>query len=225
MKIEVTSAGTGDAGNLSGTCPHCHRSVIFRKIPADLPDLFIAPDCILGHRMCPSEECKGHIFYVALLNRIMKMYPGPVEAKRSLDPIVPVELQSEFDEASAVLSISPKASAALSRRILQRILREHAGIKKGDLANEIQELIASGALPPYLASAVDAVRNVGNFAAHPIKSTSSGQIADVEPGEAEWLLDVLEMLTQFYFVQPADAQAKIDALNKKLKDLGKPPLK
>jgi hypothetical protein len=45
-----------------------------------------------------------------------------------------------------------------------------------------------------LASAVDAVRNVGNFAAHPIKSKSTGDVLDVEPGEAEWLLDALERL-------------------------------
>jgi hypothetical protein len=29
------------------------------------------------------------------------------------------------------------------------------------------------------------VRTIGNFAAHPIKSTSTGTIVDVEPGEAE----------------------------------------
>jgi hypothetical protein len=33
---------------------------------------------------------------------------------------------------------------------------------------------------------LDAIRTIGNFAAHPIKSTSSGEIVDVEPGEAEW---------------------------------------
>jgi hypothetical protein len=38
----------------------------------------------------------------------------------------------------------------------------------------------------------------------------------VEPGEAEWTLDVLEILFDFYFVQPARLKAKRDALNKKL---------
>jgi hypothetical protein len=44
-------------------------------------------------------------------------------------------------------------------------------------------------------------------------------------GEAEWLLDVLEGLFDFYFVQPALLKAKRDALNKKLKDAGKPAMK
>jgi hypothetical protein len=80
-------------------------------------------------------------------------------------------------------------------------------------------------LPQYLATDIDAVRHIGNFAAHPIKSTSSGEIVDVEPGEAEWQLDVLEGLFDFYFIGPAEPKKKRDALEKKLADAGKPPLK
>jgi hypothetical protein len=72
---------------------------------------------------------------------------------------------------------------------------------------------------------LDAVRNIGNFAAHPIKSTASGEVIDVEPGEAEWNLDVLESLFDFYFVQPAALRKKQDALNAKLKEAGKPEMK
>ena len=47
---------------------------------------------------------------------------------------------------------------------------------------------------------------------------------DVEANEAEWNLDVLELLFDFYFVQPAiSAKRKIE-LNKKLKETGKPEL-
>jgi hypothetical protein len=77
----------------------------------------------------------------------------------------------------------------------------------------------------YLAEAVDAVRVIGNFAAHPIKSKSTGEIVDVEAGEAEWLLDTLEGMFDFYFVQPLLLQKKKDARNKKLAEVGKPPLK
>ncbi len=62
----------------------------------------------------------------------------------------------------------------------------------------------------------------GNFAAHPMKSQLTGLILDVEPGEAEWTLDVLEELFDFYFVLPAVIQKKKDAFNKKLQDAGKP---
>jgi len=72
---------------------------------------------------------------------------------------------------------------------------------------------------------LDAVRNIGNFAAHPMKSQSTGEIVPVEPGEAEWNLDVLESLFDFHFVAPAKTKARKDALNKKLKDAGKPPVR
>jgi hypothetical protein len=69
------------------------------------------------------------------------------------------------------------------------------------------------------------MRNIGNFAAHPNKSKSSGEVVPVELHEAEWNLDVLESLFDFYFVQPARAKARRDALNKKLADTGKGPMK
>jgi Domain of unknown function (DUF4145) len=86
-------------------------------------------------------------------------------------------------------------------------------------------VLANGGLPSHLSEAIDAVRNIGNFAAHPIKSTASGEVLPVEMGEAEWTLDVLDGLFDFYFVQPAILRARRDALNAKLSDAQKPPLK
>ena len=108
---------------------------------------------------------------------------------------------------------------------MQHLLREKAGIKKDDLAREIQQVIDSSQLPSYLKDSLDAVRNIGAFAAHPIKSHSTGEIIDVELGEAEWNLDVLESLFDFYFTQPAILQKKRNSLNAKLKDAGKPEMK
>jgi len=138
---------------------------------------------------------------------------------------VPSVLAGDFSEACQVLADSEKASAALSRRCLQNLLRDKAGVKPSNLDNEIQQILDSKHLPSHLADSIDAVRVVGNFAAHPIKSQSTGSILDVEPGEAEWLLDVLEGLFDFYFVQPARIQAKRQALNNKLEQAGKPLLK
>src|ERR1051326_1783184 len=83
---------------------------------------------------------------------------------------VPAALADDYNEACLVLPESPKASAALSRRCLQHLLREAAKVKPGNLANEIQEVIESGKLPTYLAESIDAVRHTGNFGAHPMKS-------------------------------------------------------
>jgi hypothetical protein len=54
-----------------------------------------------------------------------------------------------------------------------------------------------------------------------MKSKNSGEIIDVEIGEAEWNLEVVEELMDYYFVRPVKLQKKKDALNSKLKDAGK----
>lgn len=148
---------------------------------------------------------------------------GTLRAKPAAE--VPKELAEDYREACLVLTDSPKASAALSRRCLQHLLREAAGVKPSELSKEIQGLLDSGKLPTHIAESIDAVRNIGNFAAHPAKSNTTGEIVPVEAGEAEWNLDVLESLFDFYFVQPAMIKRKRDALNEKLKDAGRNPMK
>ncbi|MFO1459337.1 MAG: DUF4145 domain-containing protein [Verrucomicrobiota bacterium] len=138
---------------------------------------------------------------------------------------VPKEYADDYTEACLVLGDSAKASAALSRRCLQHVLRGEAQVKHQDLAREIQEVLNRNMLPSHIADSLDAVRNIGNFAAHPMKSQATGEVVPVEPGEAEWTLDTLEELFDFYFVSPARTKARRDALNKKLTDAGKPPMK
>jgi len=75
----------------------------------------------------------------------------------------------DYIEACLVISDSPKASAALSKRCLQNILREVAKVKPGNLYNEIQQVIDSGNLPSYIVDAIDAVRNIGNLLHTPLK--------------------------------------------------------
>jgi hypothetical protein len=156
----------------------------------------------------------------------VKLILLPVGSKeRRLDSLAPQNIRDEFSEAVAVLPHSRKASAAISRRVLQSILRDTYKIKKKSLAAEIEEFIQLAHVPSYISGAVDAVRQIGNLAAHPVKDTHTGEILDVEPGEAEWLLEVIDSLSDFAFVQPkrlADRRAK---LNEKLVAAGKEPMK
>jgi len=151
-------------------------------------------------------------------------YVFPLGSSRFVPPEVTGSVREDFIEANAVLTISEKASAALSRRCLQTILIEKGGVKPSDdLSKQIDAVLPI--LPKYIADDLDAIRNIGNFAAHPIKNKNTGQIEVVEPGEAEWNLDVLEELFDFYYVKPAQSQAKRQALDAKLQAAGKPPMK
>lgn len=187
------------------TCPSCHRNII---------------RLICGDAVKHMEGIKEY----RTISKDWVAYPK-VSSRPPCPSEVPEAIANDYKEACMVLIDSPKASAALSRRCLQNLLREKAGVTPSDLSKEIQQVIDGNALPSYLRDDIDAIRVIGNFAAHPNKSIITGEIVPVEPGESEWLLDVLEGLFDFYYVQPAVAQKKRDALNQKLKDAGKQIMK
>ena len=103
------------------------------------------------------------------------------------------------------------------------------GYKAKDLAKEIDLLLnetdPKKALPHKLRETVDAIRNFGNFSAHPIDDKTTLQVIDVEPHEAEWCLETIEEMFEHFYVGPAAAKAKKAALNMKLAAGGKPPAK
>jgi hypothetical protein len=212
-------------------CPHCqenfHEHVLVHYLESDKDGTWG-----VKRRKCPACER----FVLSLIRgpwlngqfaRIdeERLFRPKQSLRAPAPPEVPKDLADDYSEACLVLADSPKASASLSRRCLQHLLRDHVKVRRGDLVDEIQEAIDNHSLPSHLAESIDAVRNIGNFATHPIKSRATGEIVPVEPGEAEWNLDVLESFFDYLFVQPARLKAKRDALNKKLSEVGKPPMR
>ncbi len=141
---------------------------------------------------------------------------------------VPPDIATDYVEACTVLPHSAKASAALSRRCLQNILHAN-GYKGKDLYSEINALLnepdPKKALPNKIRETIDAIRNFGNFSAHPINDVTSLQVIDVEDHEAEWCLEILEDLFEHFYVGPALANERKNALNAKLAAGGKKPAK
>ena len=184
---------------------------------------------ITSHK-CP--DCKGQIMWLNELGRtgsgekdvVSTTLLFPKHPIKQLPAEVPEKFAADFREANDTLPLSSKASAALSRRCLQNLIREKEDIVEKTLFAEVGKLLKTNKLPKTLADDLDAIRVVGNFAAHPIKDANTGEIVQVEPGEAEWTLNVLEDLLLFYFVQEAKSAARRDTLNKKLKDSGVGPI-
>jgi hypothetical protein len=75
---------------------------------------------------------------------------------------VPAPIAEDYIEACNVLPISPKASAALSRRCLQNILRSH-GYQAKQLWQEIDLILAETdttmAIPTNLRLSIDGIRH------------------------------------------------------------------
>jgi hypothetical protein len=223
-------------------CPWCAKEIHFNhaKPPTGVLTIERSHDerHEFGGGMCPA--CRG-IFVTHYLTKrdpednhplnprwgqthfLGCIYPKGA-ARKPLPPEVPNEYRPDYEEACAVLEISPKASAALSRRLLQAILHERFSINKPNLQQEIQEFISTLTPPTHLAQQLDAVRVIGNFAAHPMKDTNTGAIADVEEGEAGLLVETLDIMFDYAFVQPAKWSAVKAAINAKLRAVGKPEI-
>jgi hypothetical protein len=182
-----------------------------------------------GYKATTCRICKRAIIEIGTLLRTGRTHTFGLRARvwpratarAPLPKEVPDAFSADYKEACEVVDASPKAAAALARRCLQHLLRGHLNVKASDLSQEIDQVLNSETLPSDLAEDIDAIRHVGNFAAHPMKSIQSGQILEVEPGEAEWTLTVLEELFDFYFVRTVKRAAQRVALNAKIAEAKK----
>jgi len=129
---------------------------------------------------------------------------------------VPPELVSEYEQANAVLDASPAASAALARRCLQRVIREHMETRESRFYDELEAVAKSGKLPPYLADGLCKIREIGDLAKHPPHGDRIGVIVDVSQEEAEWTLKMLEGMFKHCFVDPKEFERRTRGLKEKL---------
>jgi hypothetical protein len=104
--------------------------------------------------------------------------------------------------------LSPKASATLSRRCLQGILRDFWGVKPGRLVDEINEIRPK--VDPLTWDAIEAVRQLGNIGAHMEKDINI--IVDVDPDEAKLLIELIETLLREWYIAREERKTRMGAL-------------
>ena len=192
-----TKAAEHDAGSyfvVSRICPVCDQVIV---------ELRFEPQKMAGNQSPNLLHAIGD----AILSQqgwTRLIWPKGI-GRKAPPPEVPDEFASDYREAALVLADSPNASAALSRRCLQHILREKLKVKPSRpfLSYEIKEVLKDSTTPSYISEALDHLREFGNFAAHPDVDSNTGVVVPVEQGEAEWCLEVLDMVFEFYFVRPA----------------------
>lgn len=223
----------------SGPCPHCGVAVSFCATQTlgervhfkdfeatDRIAIWARPErsdpaqIYADSARCPNCDRSVVMLHTTDPEKTWFAWPEGI-ARKPLPMCVPAELVQDYREAALVLSLSPKASAALSRRCLQALLRLQ-GYEQHSLADQIATVLPD--LPKYLRAGVDEIRVLGNFAAHPMKSTTTGMILDVTDGEADWMLEVLELLFDHFYARPEEYRSKRAALSDKLRDAGKKPL-
>ncbi len=126
----------------------------------------------------------------------------------ALPEYIPDVLKQDYEEASKILALSPKASATLSRRCLQGMIRDFWDIRKSRLVDEINEL--QGKIDPLVWEAIDGLRKIGNIGAHLEKDINI--IVDVDPNEAELLINLLETLFKEWYINRYNRKEQLQAI-------------
>lgn len=201
-------------------CPHCNLG-----IHLGLNELIEGEHDRKGAYIIESGDCPvcgGLIVTMQIASETTTIYPRSSSRPHPPQPVIG-SVKADFIEACLVHDLSPKASAALSRRCLQSVLVEKLGAPElANLYDQIESVLQK--VPSYISERLHYVREVGNFSAHPRKSTNTGEIMDVEPEEATVLLNTLESLFDHCYVQPEKFKSQKEALNNKLVETGKKPI-
>lgn len=212
-------------------CPNCSTGVKIKwfeeTIPVEVEERFIDKGYVIQRGFCP--ECNqliiflryGHCkqvnydeFWVDTVTNEYLISPQ-FSNRKTLSDTIPEKYVQLFQESEQVNNISPRASATLSRYLLQMLLHEELHIHKRNLEDEIKELEGSSNIPTKLVTMLQVMRRVANFGAHPKKSTNSNEIVEVEAGESAVMLDLLEEVFDYIFVKPKQQELFLKGIEEK----------
>lgn len=193
------------------TCPFCNRNATIVSENYSLASHQFNHGNKYSHQrlastvvVCPNAECGEYTLKVELYGSDQEGTGKPKEAwqlipaaeMKVFPDYVPPAVLADYKEACLIRNLSPKASATLSRRCLQGMIRDFWGIKEGRLVDEIEAIQEK--VDPATWSAIDAVRKIGNIGAHMERDINL--IIDVDSGEAALLIGLIEMLINDWYV-------------------------
>lgn len=221
------------------TCLYCQRKVVLQE--ADIQENAIifkfsnerikhgSTGVRLVSHACPNPDCRELsitasweklVPHLAEISRFVVVPPAESlvtwqlrpESSAKLQPdYIPPQIIEDYYEACRIRDLSPKASATLSRRCLQGMIRDFWGVKdKRTLYQEIEAIKEKVDTSTW--EAIDAVRGVGNIGAHMEKDVDL--IIPVEPEEAQLLIGLIETLFHEWYVVKHDREQRMGALKR-----------
>ncbi len=165
--------------------------------------------------VCPNPSCREYMIVASLHKHKFNgsswtLLKDPIEIwqlrpkslSKPFPEYIPKPILDDYKEACLIVNDSPKASATLSRRCLQGIIRDFWKITKPKLFDAIKELEVK--IDPSTWRAIDGVRSVGNIGAHMEKDIDL--IVDVDPEEAKTLIGLIEFLLKDWYVLRHDRE-------------------
>ena len=182
---------------------------------------------------CLNLDCKKLTLTVGLKKRVSSQIGSyspslqgePIE-KWSLLPAsiakpqpdyIPAPIKKDYEEACKIANLSPNASAVLSRRCLESMIKNFCEIKENSLYQSIEKLnskLENNQAPKGVTEetieAIDSIRRMGRIGAHMKEPT--GMLVDIDPEEAILLVELIEMLFKEWYVARNDRQERLNKI-------------
>lgn len=187
------------AQSLSIYCPHCHKHTALTPAPVNYTHGYEEGVTRAFWIKSSSETwwigiCNSCHQPVLVLNSGYVVYPTPLPKPTEKD--IPELIRSDLDEAKACFSAGAYRAAAVMARRAMQVAALDKGATKDKLVAQVTELQQSGKITTDLKDWADAVRWVGNDAAHP-----NG--VQVTKDDAEDVLQLAEQFLHVLYVAPA----------------------
>lgn len=170
---------------------------------------------------CPNPECNQLELSVQLCNTdeygheltdsIQKWNLLPESNAKPQPEYIPEAILKNYYQACRIRDLSPEASAALSRRCLQGMIRDFWELpenQRGNLGAEINAI--KDKLAPEVLQAIWDVRAIGDIGAHMDKDVN--RIVEVEPEEAGLLIELIETLLRDWYVDRHKRRERLASL-------------
>ena len=226
--------------SINWTCPYCnrdqaatHNQIDQKRVHIENSQSIHGP---IGFEIttvrCANAECSqlelscslqrvsiGPLNNIHFTNGIIKHWQLLPESLAKPQPeYIPQQIVEDYTEACRIRDLSPKASATLSRRCIQGMIRDFCSINKPTLFKEINALREAvnegddGVKHVHVEEieAIDHVRKIGNIGAH--MENDVNLIIDVDPSEAQILIDLIELLFKAWYVQRETRQQMFNDL-------------
>ena len=223
------------------TCPYCNRDQAVTGHQYSRDEYFIDNwesfygkiGFIVESIRCANGECKmlqlsfnlckvlkGPRGSIVSDSNVIQSWPLLPESSAKPQPdYIPEPIIEDYKQACRIRDLSPKASATLSRRCLQGMIRDFCDIRENTLHKEIgvlrkQVVEGEGIRHVHKESvdAIDHVRTIGNIGVHMEQDVNL--VIDIEPDEAQILIGLIELLFHEWYVQRESRGQRLQALKK-----------
>lgn len=217
---------------MSWVCPHCNTAAIVEKEDFSKAEFHLKsgkaiyqysisgitclnPNCAkasISLRITELTNFFGTLTPKEGTARGKQLIPSTEKERAKVYPeYIPAAIINDYREACAIAELSPKASATLARRCIQGMIRDFWAVKADTLNNEIKSI--KDKVGEDVWDAIDGIRKVGNIGAHMEKDINL--IIDVNPEEADLLIEMVEMLLDDWYVARHEKQQRLQ----KIKDV------